>query len=159
VTKGHIYSFALCSNFRTNFRATQQGDVVFRYSITTHGGDWRSGGARDFGWSRANPLTAVPAEGGVTGPRATSASFCRVDGKNVVLSALKKAEDGDGFVVRLIETEGESTEVTVTLPFLDISSACLTNLAEEDAEAIDVRGHSVTIGVTPFGITTIRLRV
>ena len=159
VKKGHLYSFVLNSNFRTNFRTAQQGEAVFRYSIATHAGDWKAGGARDFGWSRANPLRAVLVEGGVKGSRPACASFCRVKGTNVVLTALKRAEDGDGFVARLIETEGRHAEVTVALPLLDITGACLTNPVEEDTEAITVRGHSVTVGVAPFGITTIRLRV
>jgi alpha-mannosidase len=82
-----------------------------------------------------------------------------VDARNVVLTALKWAEDGDGFIVRLIETYGEQAEVRVTLPFLDITGACLTNPVEEDMETITVRGHSVTVGVAPFGIATMRVRV
>jgi len=157
ITKGHMYSFAINSNFRTNFQATQQGDMLFRYSITTHKGDWIKGKPRDFGWSVGNPLVAVPVDGENEGALPGSASFCQVDKSNVLLLTLKEAEDGDGIIIRLIETEGSSVDVMVTLPFVAIGQACLTNLVEENAEALSTEEHSVTVPVKAFGITTIRI--
>jgi len=38
---------------------------------------------------------------------------------------LGEAEDGDGIIVRLIETEGEEVAATVTLPHLTITNLML----------------------------------
>ncbi|MHC4110824.1 MAG: glycoside hydrolase family 38 N-terminal domain-containing protein [Planctomycetota bacterium] len=59
LTKGYMYSFVLDSNFRTNFQPVQQGDMLFRYSITTHEKGWKEGDCRDFGWAICNPLVPV----------------------------------------------------------------------------------------------------
>ena len=100
MTRGHMYSFVINSNFRTNFQATQQGDILFRYSITTHKGDWRKGQPKNFGWSAANPLIPVVVNGKQEGTLPESRGFCQVDSPNILITALKRAEDGKGFILR-----------------------------------------------------------
>ena len=124
----------------------------------------RGGGAavgpkpRDFGWARANPLMPVIVNEHTEGHRPTSDSFCRIDKTNVLLTTLKRAEDGDGFIVRLVETEGRQSDVSVQLPFIEIAEAARTDLVERDLGPLTCERHSVAVSVKPFGITTIRLR-
>ena len=158
VTKGHMYSYVLNSNFRTNFQPLQQGDFLFRYSITAHEGDWKEGRARNFGWAVGNPLVPVCVSGKKEGPLGRTLSFCQVDKPNVLVLALKRAEDGDGIILRLIETEGEAVTATVTLPHLTIREAHRTNVVEENQEALDAGSHKIKVPVKAFGITTVRLR-
>jgi hypothetical protein len=157
LTKGYIYSYVIDSNFRTNFQPTQQGDMLFRYSITTHEGDWKEGRPRDFGWAISNPLIPVRINGKREGMMPKSMSFCQVDKANVLLLTLKKAEDEDGIIVRLIETEGEDSNVTVTLPFLTIEQAYQTNLVEENEKILSAQEHTVTVPIKAFGIMTFRI--
>jgi len=81
-----------------------------------------------------------------------------VNRPNVLLLALKQAEDGDGVVVRLVETEGKKVEPTLTLPHLTVRKAYRTNLAEENQEDLPSTPHGVTVPVKAFGITTVRLQ-
>ena len=157
LTKGHIYSYVIDSNFRTNFQPTQQGDMLFRYSITTHEGEWKEGRPRDFGWAISNPLIPVRIDGKQEGTMPKSMSFCQVDKPNVLLLTLKQAEDEDGIIVRLIETEGEDSSVTLTLPLFTIEKAHQTNLVEENEKILSTREHAVTVPIKAFGITTIRI--
>jgi alpha-mannosidase len=39
-----------------------------------------------------------------------------VDAENVIVSVLKKAEDGYGWILRLYETAGRDTQTTIQLP-------------------------------------------
>jgi alpha-mannosidase len=158
LTKGYIYSYLLNSNFRTNFQPTQQGDMLFRYSITTHKGDWREGRARNFGWAISNPLIPVQIHGKRKGTMKKSVSFCQVDKPNVLLSASKRAEDGDGIILRLTETGGEYTTVTLTFPFLIIHEAHQTNLVEENEKILPAQKGSVTVPIKAFGVRTIRIK-
>ncbi|MFH1572647.1 MAG: glycosyl hydrolase-related protein, partial [Acidobacteriota bacterium] len=155
--KGHMYSFVLDSNFTTNFQSAQQGDLLFRYALTAHRGDWQTGRPRDFGWGVANPLTPALREGPNRGTLPPCGSFCRVDADHVLVTALKRAEDGDGIIVRLTETEGRSGTVTVTMPFLQIGRAWRTNLVEENASVLPAEAHAVTVPIGAFGIVTVRL--
>jgi len=152
-----MYSFAIDSNFRTNFQATQLGDILFRYSITTHKGDWINGRPRDFGWAIGNPLIPVPVDDRRKGNLPKSISLCQIDKSNILLMTLKKAEDGEGIIIRLIETEGHDTEVSVTLPHVSIEKGYETNLVEENENMIAVQGQTIPTKVKAFGIKTIRI--
>jgi len=157
LTNGHMYSFVMNSNYRTNMPPVQLGDVLYRYSICSHRGGWIEGQAKRFGWSVRNPLFPVAVEEKGTGQLPESLSVCQVDKSNVVVMTLKRAEDGEGIVVRLNETEGRDTAVTVTLPGMKIGKAYQTNVVEENAGLLDARGESVLIDMKGFGIGTIRV--
>ena len=86
-------------------------------------------------------------------------SFCQLDQPNVLLLTLKQAEDKRGLIVRLMETEGEETEVTVRLPSLAIAQAFQTNLVEEDERPLLTQKHKVAVSIKAFGIITIRVQV
>ena len=86
-------------------------------------------------------------------------SFCRLDQPNVLLVTIKRAEDGQGVIVRLIETDGKQGTATLTLPALTIDKAWQTNLVEENQAELESTEHSVTVPVRPFGITTVRLQL
>jgi len=160
LTKGYMYSSILNSNFGTNFQPVQQDDMLFRYSITTHKGGWKEGRCRNFGWSIGNPLipVAVHVNGRKEGTLDKKMSFCLVDKPNVFLLTLKRAEDGNGIIIRLIETEGQEVEARLSLPGLTISKAYRTDLVEENKAELNSTEHSVTVRVGAFGITTIRLQ-
>ncbi len=156
LTRGHIYSLLMTHNYRTNFLNARAGESLFRHAFTTRGA-----AAAAFGWGVADPLLAVwmkgPSVGGPRGGLSTSASFCRIDAPNVMLLAWKRAEDGDGFILRLIETEGRAAEATVTLPALRIRRACRTDLVEADQAPLLCDAHSVRLGLGPHAIGTIRV--
>ena len=159
LSRAHMYSFVLTNNFRTNFAATQHGEVLFRYSIRPHQGDWRQGQATRFGWAAANPLMAVAAFGEQPGRLDRTASFCQIDRPNVLLLALKRAEDGDGIILRLFEAEGKAVKATVMLPLVRIEKAYRTNLVEENQQELPAAEHDFKVPLDAFGITTVRIQV
>ena len=157
MSKGHVYSYAMAINFRTNFATVQAGDVLFRYSMTTHAGGWQQGNSREFGYAAASPLVAVPIKGPQQGPLPESDGFCRIDKPNVMLLALKVAEDGNGLVLRLAETEGAPAVASVTLPHYDVRAARAANLVEEQQGELEHDGHTVKVPVRTHGTATVRL--
>jgi ABC-type uncharacterized transport system auxiliary subunit len=144
------------SNFRTNFQTTQPGDALFRYSITSHRGDWREGRSRDFGWEFGTPFASAVLKGPQRGRLQPSEGLCRVVGDGVLLTTVKQAEDGQGIILRLVETNGEAGVVRVALPHYDIAYATVTNLVEEDQGMCRADRHSVEVKLRPYGIATIR---
>ncbi len=157
LTKGHMYSFVLNSNFRTNFQPVQQSDILFRYSLTSHSGPQANSRHRDFGWSIHNPLIATVVQGDRLGLLDRQATFCQLDKPNVFLTTIKQAEDGNGFIVRLIETDGQQTTATLMVPALTIRQAWRTNLVEEIQAPLSCMDHEVTVPVDAFGIATVRI--
>ncbi len=155
--KGHLYAFVHASNFCTNFPPLRPGDLLFRYSIGTHQGDWKAGNPHDFGWAATNPLVPVLLRGKREGTLDETMSFCSIEEPNVLLLCLKEAEDGRGIIVRLIETRGMATNATLRLPFVDIEKSFAANLVEEDEGPLPATPHTVTVPIGAFGIATIRV--
>jgi alpha-mannosidase len=103
-------------------------------------------------------LTAVLVNGGKQGPLPSQASFCRLDRPNVLLVTIKRAEDGHGLIVRLIETDGNQTTTTLTMPAVTMEKAWLTNPVEENQASLSCTEHEVTVPIKAFGIATVRLQ-
>jgi alpha-mannosidase len=102
-------------------------------------------------------LIPLGAQGRRTGDLPPATSLCRIDASNVLLTALKRADDGKGYILRLTETEGRSAEVRIDLPRLRIARACRTNLAEKNLEPLSPVLAELKVSVTPYSITTLRV--
>ncbi len=166
-----LYLYLMDNMFTTNVRVDQRGEHSFHWALRSHGGDWQGGKAAQFGESVHQPLRAgfVNRPGGssdaVTGRGLPAGThfFASVDADNVAVSTLKPAEiNGDGFIVRLVETEGRAATARVKLPFLgDAVSANETTLTETDvadALALKVAGNAVEVALVPFGVKTLRVQ-
>ena len=91
------------------------------------------------------PLTTAPT------------SFLGVDAANVTVDNWKVAEDGNGTIVRLLETGGTAAVAHLTLPLFNIEKAWLANAAEENREELKVSGHSVEVTLKPHESVTLRI--
>jgi mannosylglycerate hydrolase len=64
---------------------------------------------------------------------------------HLVVSAIKKAEDGEGIIIRLYNGKYHQN-VGDRLHFaFDIKEACYTNLREEKTESIAIRDNTITV--------------
>lgn len=92
-----------------------QGIQEFKYSILPHEGSWEDAGTV----KRALELNQPPVsiiETYHQGELPQADSFLEVDSDNVIVSALKKAEDNDDMILRCYETDRVATEVKIFLP-------------------------------------------
>jgi len=159
VTRGYMYAFVMSSNFRTNFQPVQQSEILFHYSLTTHEGNWQQGECTHFGWSVANQLIVDDVQGKKEGHLAPDTmSLCSVDKPNVLLTTLKQAEDRDGVIIRLIETQGKETTASVTLPHVTVAEATITNMVEENKDRAVFSEHEIQVNLRAFGITSVRIK-
>jgi alpha-mannosidase len=81
-----------------------------------------------------------------------------VDQSNIVIEAVKRAEDGNGIIVRLYESQRRRGDVTLRTGF-DIETATVTNLLEEahDEPSLTAEDRRISFKVTPFQIVTLRI--
>ena len=152
-----VYSYAMNNYWMTNFKAAQGGLVTFRYSLASRlGGPDRIASSR-FGWETHAPLAAawVPA-GSQGGLEHSAGSFFSVDKANVIIQAVKRAEDGNGIVLRLREIAGRAADVRVTSPFLGLGlNASTAGLMEDEGDPLEVKESAFVVGLQPFEIKTI----
>jgi alpha-mannosidase len=85
-----------------------------RYSLYFHEGATDPAALTRLGAAWNHPLLVIPANL-QAGSAAARQGFVRVETPNVVLSAIKEAEDGSGLVLRLAEMNGQETEAVVEL--------------------------------------------
>jgi alpha-mannosidase len=133
-----------------------QGKQIFDYAIYPHMGTWKSANTVARGWEFNYTLRATqvdPHEGALP----STHSFVSLDGTHVVLTALKKAEDGKALIARFYEWAGEPDTVTLTVPH-GATSATITNLMEKPEGApLTVTDNKVSVPVKPYEIQTVRI--
>jgi alpha-mannosidase len=128
----------------------------FVFALYPHAGDWKQAMSIRHGYELNYQLTAMQVDSH-TGDWPTEHSFVGIDGDNVVLTAIKKAEDADGLLFRFFEWEGKAGNVTLHVPE-GATSATLTNLMETpEGSPLPVTNNQVTVPITPFEIQTVRV--
>jgi alpha-mannosidase len=130
-----------------------RGTHHFRFAIYPHPGDWRAARTERLAAEYNTPLLAAsePAHAGALGRQSTYAS---VDASAVELTWIKRAEDSDALVLRLVEWSGRPATATVTLRPV-IRAAHRSNFLEDPGDALPVTEHTVRVGLRPFEIATL----
>jgi alpha-mannosidase len=131
------------------------GRHEFTYSLYPHAGNWKDAGTVRRGYELNVPLFAVVTQphGGSLPP---ARSFIELSAPNVVLTAFKKAEDGESFLVRFYEFAGRETEVRFRAP-VPVGKAVETNLMEQDERPLTFEGREVVVPTRPYEIKTVRI--
>ena len=75
---------------------------------------------------------------------------------NIVVETIKRAEDGDGLIVRFYESQRRRGQARLHLGF-ELGRAWRTNLLEENQAELTPDGNTLTLSVRPYEIVTLRL--
>ncbi|WP_052487001.1 alpha-mannosidase [Gordoniibacillus kamchatkensis] len=95
-----------------------QGIQQFHYRLLPHEGSWEQAGTV----KRALELNQRPTsiiETYHEGKLPQKASYISVDQDNIIVSSVKKAEEGNDLIVRCYETSKTATRATIRLPYAD----------------------------------------
>ncbi len=132
-----------------------EGRHHFTYSLYPHAGDWKQAQSVRRGYELNYKLQAFQAEshGGALGPQH---SFARIEPANVVLTALKKAEDEDALIFRFYEWAGAKTQVKLTLP-PGATAAQETNLMEVPEHPLVIANGAVVVPSGGYEIKTVKV--
>lgn len=135
------------------------GHHRFVYSIVGHSGDWREGRVPARAAELNQPLVAFQTEPHA-GPLEHQFFLAGLsDGTGqVVIRALKRAEDSDEIVVRLQEMYGRPARTRLLLAS-PVTAAREINAAEEAVGPLAVDGAGVTLVFTPYQSRSIALRL
>ena len=95
-----------------------QGIQTMRLMLTPHKGSWQDINAPHIAEEFIAPPVVVY-QGIHGGKLSKSGSYLSVDAPNVILSALKYSETGNSGIIRLVETMGKDTAVTLRFPSVD----------------------------------------
>jgi alpha-mannosidase len=133
-----------------------RGHHHFRYALYPHAGTWKQALTERQGYQYNYGLRAMQVESHI-GTLSREHSFVSVAPENVVLTAIKKAEDSNSLIFRVFEWAGKQTEATFTVP-PGATSATETNLMEKPVGvALLLSRNRVTVPIHPYEILTIRV--
>ena len=133
-----------------------RGHHHFHYALYPHAGTWKEADTIRHGFEYNYPLTAVVTTAH-PGSLPAANSFASVAPENVVLTAVKKAEDAKGLIFRAYEWAGKDSTVEFHVP-PGSTSATVTNMMETpEGSPLEVAGDVVKAPIHPYEILTIRV--
>ena len=157
ITNGTIFAYVMNNYWYTNYKAGQDGEFEFRFSLTSDDAI-DPAAASVFGESVVQPMRAVRKRSGRDDAAwPPEMSFCCVKPPNVMLTAIKPADDGDGLIVRVRETAGRKADATVELGFDNIEQVWQCDLVERNQKPLSMKDRTVRFKIKANAITTLRL--
>jgi alpha-mannosidase len=133
------------------------GEHHFTYSLLPHVGAWNEETQRE-AYLLNDPIIVYRSK--VTGQKSGATrlpSLVTCHSVNVIIETIKRAEDGDGVIVRLYECQRKRGQVKVQFG-REVEAAWVTNLLEENESALGVDGASIPLNLRPYQIMTMRIR-
>ncbi len=129
-----------------------RGRQRFTYALMPHPGDFREAGVIGAAEDLNAPLRVV----GSGLDAGSQRSLIRLDTKQVVVEAVKRAEDSDAIIVRLYEAWGGRcrAHLRTTLP---ARRAALCDLLERERVEVAVHHGELELDFAPFKILTLKL--
>lgn len=130
---------------------TDQEEHDFTYAIYPHAEGWRQAQTVAEAYKLNQPLLVEM--GTETKP---AYSFASVDASNVIMETVKNAEDGEGTVIRMYESENSYTKTKLTVN-AEFKKAFICNLLEETESEAFVNGNEIEVVLKPYEVVTVKL--
>jgi alpha-mannosidase len=140
-------------------QATQDiGHHEFIYGIAGHSGDWRRGQSDWQGQQLNDPLIAFETTRH-TGALGRKFSLLKVSSPRIRLLALKKAEQSDEIIVRLVELDGKpQTDIKVSFP-APITAAREVNGQEQPLASATISDGALVTSFTAYQPRTFAVKL
>jgi len=141
------------------------GEHTIEYALVPHGEGWTVGDCMRVGEDANVPLVAISC-GFHGGDLPSAMSLVKIKNKNVRLAAMKKSQDGEAIILRLVEVRGKETETMLTFaPELlpgdanGGTTAVEVNTLERshDVNSARLERSTLVVKLPAFGITTVRI--
>ncbi|MFB3854420.1 MAG: alpha-mannosidase [Vicinamibacterales bacterium] len=134
------------------------GRHEFVYGLAAHAGGWRDAGSQWHGYRLNQPLVAFTStrHAGSLGKRA---SLLSLDNPRIRVLAVKKAEQSDEIIVRMVEMAGNSTDDVRATFVAPVVAAREVNGAEEPVGPATIASGALVASFTPYQPRTFAVRL
>jgi len=150
--KDSVASLSLLKAPRFPDPTSDLGKHTFTYSLLPHEGDWRDAGTFEEAFLLNTPFALF--DGAAQPPQL---AYVQVSRRGVSVEAFKRAENGKGWILRLVDYFGQAGPVTVTLPVRPKSVESCTVMEEASDGPVSPADGGFSYASRPFGIRTFRL--
>jgi alpha-mannosidase len=153
--KGNVLRLSLLRSPEWPDPHADEGHHEFTYSLYPHAGSWREALTVRQGYDVNYALLTMPVDKHA-GALPPEHSFVEIKPDNVVLTAVKKAEDDDALIFRFYEWAGKDTDVKIQLP-PGAQTAHDANLMEHPFADLPIQNGVVTVHTKPYEIKTVKV--
>lgn len=143
-------------------KLADKGQHFFTYSLLPHAGDWRSSDVVQQAYDLNYPLLTrrAPAQDD-NRPQLKRTpdqyQFAGIDTEGVILETVKRAEDGEGWIIRVYEyKQCHANQVSINFA-KPIRKAVECNLVEEDDRTAVYEGQHLRFAISPYEIKTFKI--
>jgi alpha-mannosidase len=154
--KGNVLRLSLLRSPEWPDPHADEGHHEFIYSLYPHAGGWKEALTIRRGYELNYKLISMPTESH-QGALAPEHSFVQAPDENIIVTALKKAEDDNALVLRFYEWAGKDGEVQLQLP-PGAQSAAETDLMERPIGALPLQMGVVKLHAKSYEIKTVKVQ-
>jgi alpha-mannosidase len=134
------------------------GEHQFTYSLYPHAGSWKEETQRE-AYLLNDPIlcyrSKVESQKSVKLFSPLNSMFSS-SSPNVIIETIKRAEDGNGIILRLYESQRRRGPAQIRAGF-GVQAAWETNLLEENESQLEVENDTIQLVLRPYQIVTIRV--
>lgn len=152
----NVLSMSLLKSGSFPFDGASDDIPEFIYSLIPHDGDYRSNHIVEDAYIVNRPPLVFKVDENHSKINNDEFSLLSIDKNGVYIDTIKKAENGDGIIVRIYEAFGEKHDINLSC-YKDIKQAYSCNLKEEEIEELNLNKNKIQISIKPFEVVTIRL--
>jgi len=156
---GTLFAYAMHNYWHTNFAARQGGEASFRFrlSLLAPGGDAAEPVRR--GWAAADPLyVSARFTNAVAGPLIDKDSALFLADRGALVVGAKRADDGEGAIVKLLDVAGTRRPVGVWPAAYRFAQARRVDLVEHNGDPLTVASDgSTALDLAAWGVAAARL--
>ena len=142
-----IFSYIMNNYWETNYKASQEGRVSFRYSLVPHG-PFSPQSAKRSGLEISQPLVVVPASDKTVPP----GSFFSLEPAGILVTSIRPSRDGRALIVRLFNSGGRPEKAAFLWERFKPKAVYLSSPYENRVKEIDF-----PLAIPAYGIRTLRL--
>ena len=154
--KGNVLRLSLLRSPEWPDPHADEGHHEFTYSLYPHAGGWKDALTIRRGYELNYKLIALPCSK-LQGNLPAEHSFMEAKSDNVIVTAIKKAEDTNALIVRYYEWAGKRGDVAIQLP-AGAASASEADLMERPLGSLSVSNGEVKVPTKPYEIKTMEVR-
>ena len=152
--EGSKLSITLVKSATDPYPEADQGRQTFTYSLMPHLDDFRKGDVIEESYALNQPLYEKQIAAN-KGDLAENYSFVSADKPNAIITAVKKAENDNGLIVRFYDAYDCKSQITLTVPNT-YTKAYLCDLMENEMKELTVTDGRMTVSASNFEIVTVK---
>ncbi len=134
------------------------GRNIFSFGIYCHSGSFENG-TQAQNESFQKPLIAFQTSARRKGSLSDDFSFAKINNKNVIVRAIKLAEDQNGFIIRVNEAAGKSHDDVKISFFKNIESAEEVLADEHKVDNAAFSENALCFSIAPYQVKSFRIKL